>query len=98
MKWVCFTFCVAAILAAFFVRPASAEMVCFPNKKIAEREVVKPHGEKFIFSAAMAIGSLAHFYAGAQTITILIEQPNGMVCTGPALIGDIVKNAENTCA
>ena len=90
-------FCTAACLAAFFVRPASAEMYCFPSMEIAQREIAK-HGETFRFSVVMKVGALAHVYAGKQTMTILVEQPNGLVCTGPALIGDIVKNAEATCA
>jgi hypothetical protein len=97
MRWAWLTFCTAAFLAAFFMRPASAEMYCFPSLEVAKGELAK-HGETFRFSVVMKVGALAHVYAGKQTMTILVEQPNGMVCTGPALIGDIVKNAEDTCA
>lgn len=79
------------------MRPASAEMYCFPSLEVAKGELAK-HGETFRFSVVMKVGALAHVYAGKQTMTILVEQPNGLVCTGPALIGDIVKNAEATCA
>lgn len=97
MQRLCFTLVIAAFLAAFFMRPASAEMYCFPSMDVAQREIAK-HGETFRFSVVMKVGALAHVYVGKQTMTILVEQPNGMVCTGPALIGDIVKNAEDTCA
>ena len=97
MQRLCFTLVIAAFLAAFFMRQASAEMYCFPSMDVAQREIAK-HGETFRFSVVMKVGALAHVYVGKQTMTILVEQPNGMVCTGPALIGDIVKNAEDTCA
>ena len=97
MRWAWLTFCTAAFLAAFFMRPASAEMYCFPSMDVAKGELAK-HGEIFAFSVVMKVGALAHVYAGKQTMTILVEQPDGRVCTGPALIGDIVKNAEATCA
>jgi hypothetical protein len=97
MRWAWLTFCTAAFLAAFFMRPASAEMYCFPSLEVAKGELAK-HGETFRFSVVMKVGALAHVYAGKQTMTILVEQPDGRVCTGPALIGDIVKNAEDTCA
>ncbi len=97
MRRLCFTLLIAAFSAAFFIRPASAEMYCFPSMEVAQREIAK-HGETFRFSVVMKVGALAHVYAGKQTMTILVEQPNGMVCTGPALIGDIVKNAKEQCA
>ena len=79
------------------MRSASAEMYCFPSLEVAKGELAK-HGETFRFSVVMKVGALTHVYAGKQTMTILVEQPDGRVCTGPALIGDIVKNAEATCA
>ena len=79
------------------MRQASAEMYCFPSNEVAKGELAK-HGEIFRYTVVMKVGALAHVYAGKKTMTILVEQPSGMVCTGPALIGDIVKNAEDTCA
>jgi hypothetical protein len=46
----------------------------------------------------MSIGALAHVYASEKSMTILIQQPNGMVCTGPALIGEIIRHEREPCA
>tara|TARA_R100000664_G_C2722021_1_gene115190 strand:- start:199 stop:441 length:243 start_codon:yes stop_codon:yes gene_type:complete len=77
--------------------PAAAQSFCFPNMTVAVAEVSK-HGEQLRFTVVMKIGALAHIYASQTTMTILVEQPNGMVCTGPALLGDILKNVQELCA
>ena len=64
---------------------------------VAVAEVSK-HGEVFRYSVVMKIGALIHVYASKTTMTILVEQPSGVVCTGPALLGDILKNVEAPCA
>ena len=97
MRWAWLTFICAAILAAFFMRPAIAQMYCFPSIEVADREIRK-HGEKLRFTVVMKIGALAHIYVGERTMTILVEQPTGQVCTGPALLGDILKNVQDPCA
>ena len=97
MRWRWLTFCTAAFLAAFFIRPANAQTVCFPNHEVAEAELSR-HGERLRFTVVMRVGALAHIYVSERTMTILVEQPNGMVCTGPALLGDILKNVEAPCA
>ena len=87
----------AVILTAFFIRtPAAAQSFCFPNMQTAVAEAQK-HGEIFRYSVVMKIGALVHIFASEKTMTILIEQPDGRVCTGDALIGDIVKNVRDTC-
>ena len=90
-------FICAAFMAAFFMRPASAQMYCFPSMEVAERELAR-HGERLRFTVVMKIGALAHIYVGERTMTILVEQPTGQVCTGPALLGDILKNVQDHCA
>ncbi len=90
-------FICAVILTAFFVRPAHAQAACFPNHEIAKTELAKVN-EQLRFTVVMKMGALVHIYAGKTTMTMLIEQPNGMVCTGPALLGDILKNVQDPCA
>ena len=98
MRWAWLTFITAVCLTAFFMRsPAAAQSFCFPNMKVAVAEAEK-HGEFFRYSVVMKIGALVHVFASRTTMTILIEQPNGMVCTGDALIGDILNHAQDTCA
>lgn len=97
MRRLCFTFICAAFMAAFFMSPASAQTACFANHEVAKTELAR-HGERLRFTVVMKIGALAHIYAGKRTMTILVEQPNGMVCTGPALLGDILTNVEAPCA
>ena len=97
MRRLCFTFIFAVILTAFFMRPASAQAACFANYEIAKTELAR-HGERLRFTVVMKIGALAHIFASKTTMTILVEQPNGMVCTGPALLGDILKNVQDPCA
>tara|TARA_R100001443_G_scaffold115728_1_gene134175 strand:+ start:281 stop:574 length:294 start_codon:yes stop_codon:yes gene_type:complete len=96
MRRLCFTLLIAAFMAAFFMRPAQAQNWCFPDMKSAVTEVSK-HGEIFRYSVVMKIGALLHFYASENTMTILIENPNGTVCTGPALIGDVLRFEQDTC-
>jgi len=79
------------------MRPANAQTACFPNHEVAETELAR-HGERLRFTVVMRVGALAHIYASQTTMTILVEQPNGMVCTGPALLGDILKNVQAPCA
>ena len=98
MRWAWLTFITAVCLTAFFMpRPAAAQNFCFPNMQTAVAEAQK-HGEVLKFSVVMKIGALLHIFASENTMTILIENPNGQICTGPALIGDIVKNVRDTCA
>ena len=94
---ICFTFICAAFMAAFFMRPASAQTACFPNHEVAKTELAR-HGERLRFTVVMKVGALAHIYVSQTTMTILVEQPNGMVCTGPALFGDILENVQDPCA
>jgi hypothetical protein len=87
----------AAFFAAFFMQSAHANMFCFPSMEVAKSEAAK-HGETLRFSVVMSIGALAHVYASEKSMTILIQQPNGMVCTGPALIGEIIRHEREPCA
>jgi pectin methylesterase-like acyl-CoA thioesterase len=96
--WAWLTFFCAVILTAFFMRsPAAAQGFCFPNMQTAVAEAQK-HGEVLRFSVVMKIGALLHIFAGEKTMTIFVEQPNGMLCTSDALVGDIVNQINETCA
>tara|TARA_R100000995_G_scaffold83182_1_gene58499 strand:+ start:784 stop:1089 length:306 start_codon:yes stop_codon:yes gene_type:complete len=93
-------FIAAVIVAAFCVRSPVAkaqEQYCFPSLKAAAKEISK-HGETLRYTVVMKIGALAHIYMGADSMTILVENPSGVVCTGPALLGDIINTVKETCA
>tara|TARA_Y100001973_G_C5128996_1_gene296701 strand:+ start:641 stop:940 length:300 start_codon:yes stop_codon:yes gene_type:complete len=99
MQRPCFTLLIAVFLAAIFTRSVAAQLpqYCFPDIASAKQQVEK-YGERLRFTVVMKIGALAHIYASQTTMTILVEQPSGVVCTGPALLGDILKNVEAPCA
>lgn len=101
MRRLCFTFIFAVILTAFFMFSAAGQeqqSYCFPDLQTAVAQL-KKHGEKFKLTAVMKIGALVHIYSNESTMTILIENPTGMVCTGPALLGDVLNYAKkDTCA
>lgn len=98
MKRLCFTFFIAVCLTAFFMRsPVAQEQYCFPNVAAAAKQIAK-HGETLRYTVVMKIGAMAHIYMGADSMTILVEHPSGMACTGPALLGDIINTVNETCA
>jgi len=98
MRAQCFTLFIAVFLAASLTRSVAAQLpqYCFPDIASAKQQVEK-YGERLRFTVVMKIGALAHIYASKRTMTILVEQPNGTVCTGPALIGDVLRFEQDTC-
>lgn len=97
MRWAWLTFICVVILAAFFMRPAHAQPTCFPNIDVA-RKLAESHNERFLFSAVARIGALIYVFGNEDTFTVFVQNPDGTVCTGPALFGEVIDRAKATCA
>ena len=76
---------------------ARAQPVCFPSLDIATA-LAETAGESFLFSATSRAGALLYFFGSKKTFTVFVQNPDGTVCTGDALLGEVLDYDEQTCA
>ena len=78
----------AIMATVFMLGPARGQTACVNSFEEAAK-AVKKHEEEFRFAAVNSIGVVLFMFSGPRSFTIFFQDPQGRMCTAPALLGDV---------
>ena len=84
----------AIVATVFLLGSARGQTACVNSFEEAV-ETTKRYGEEFRFAAVNSIGVVLFMFSGPRSFTIFFQDPQGRMCTAPALVGDVTWRGQN---
>ena len=86
---------IAAAIWAAFLLPANAENFCVLDDQELDAAMAK-HDEKLQFVGVNKMGRIFFVYQGTSTWTVWFVRAEGVICTGPEYVGEILRPGRET--